>query len=158
MANFFTEVAKFLVTATLKAKFKKMDETPDAIKLREEYIQSRNNLNKTLPDFCKRNPDSPLCRDYFKEFPNEKPKPYVLEDVVDFINEKVTSLTKDDIKTFLKTMEYASNISRNNYSAEGLQAQYDTMQKLIIEYTSDISHQIIESEKEYKVSIGMIAS
>ena len=69
--NLFTKIAKILAIGKIKRDISKVEEligdepslsqTMESIKFHLDYLE------KNLPDFCKKNPNSPACKDYNKK-------------------------------------------------------------------------------------------
>jgi hypothetical protein len=69
--NIFTEIGKLLVLPTVLKNLKKAEQMlEDDVEL-QSYIESARYhldiVNKKLPDFCKRHPESNLCKDTGKK-------------------------------------------------------------------------------------------
>lgn len=64
--NIFTEIAKWLALAQIKREMpkimKQMQEDPITVSSLQSLQYHAQQLQKILPDFCKRNPHSNLCK------------------------------------------------------------------------------------------------
>jgi antitoxin component YwqK of YwqJK toxin-antitoxin module len=68
--NIFTEIGKLLSLSTIKKDLDKardlVEEDPDLQETMETLKYHYAKLEKSLPEFCKRYPDSPACKNLRK--------------------------------------------------------------------------------------------
>lgn len=64
--NIFTQIAKWLALSQLKKELpkamKQLEEDPITVSTLQNLQYHSEQLQKLLPDFCKRNPHSNLCK------------------------------------------------------------------------------------------------
>ena len=64
--NIFNTIAKTLALTALKSYFpkamKQVNEDPEVVSAMENMLYYTEKVNKLLPEFCKRRPESSLCK------------------------------------------------------------------------------------------------
>lgn len=69
--NIFAQIAKLLALPTIQRELNKakhmVGEDDSLTKIFDDLKTGYANLKEKLPGFCKRNPDSPMCKDKKKD-------------------------------------------------------------------------------------------
>ena len=66
MENIFNVIANLLTKASTGKILKQAAQDPDLLKSVEDMNDKYNRLQEKLPDFCKKYPDSPACKNLNK--------------------------------------------------------------------------------------------
>jgi hypothetical protein len=76
MENIFVTIAKQLAQRLIKKdlteRFKKLEEDPQIQASQKAMKYYQEELDKLLPEFCKRRPNSPMCKEYFEKNKDKK--------------------------------------------------------------------------------------
>jgi hypothetical protein len=63
MENIFVQIAKLIARSDIARAEKLLKDDPEMVSLAQSIQMHQDRLKSMLPDFCKRNPQSNLCKD-----------------------------------------------------------------------------------------------